>query len=159
VAQRGFTLIELMVVVMIIGIMASAVTISAFPAGARPLQSDARRLIELFRVAHSEVRADGRPITWHATAQGYRFERQQRRDDSGHPLPTAAADAPVDVFAQDDMLRPRPWEAAPVSVAIEPRGAPVITAEWFAPALRITLSSDAGRVVVTRDEAGRYVLQ
>lgn len=158
-AQRGFTLIELMVVVMIIGIMASAVTILAFPGGARPLQADAQRLVELFRLAHSEVRADGRPITWQATPHGYRFERRMRRNDGGHTPPTTVADASLDAFAQDEMLHPRAWQAAPVSVAIEPPGAPVITAEWFAPALRITLSSDAGRVVLTRDEAGRYAIQ
>uniref|UniRef100_UPI0025DEE1F4 prepilin-type N-terminal cleavage/methylation domain-containing protein n=1 Tax=Pigmentiphaga sp. TaxID=1977564 RepID=UPI0025DEE1F4 len=75
---RGFTLIELMVVVVIVGIAAAAVTIRAFPDRRKLLRDDAERLAQLFSVAQGEVRADGRRITWQADEQGYRFVRRAR---------------------------------------------------------------------------------
>ncbi|MBU4613073.1 type II secretion system minor pseudopilin GspH [Achromobacter sp. GG226] len=155
----GFTLIELMVVVAIIGILAGAATLTAFPSRGRDVQADAQRLVELFRLAQSEVHADGRPITWRADADGYRFERRVRTRVPGEPLPTTAADAPWERFDGDAQLRPRPWHSPPVAVRVEPAGPLVFTAEWMAPPLRVELSGDQGRAVIVRDATGRYALE
>lgn len=157
--QAGFTLIELMVVVMIIGIMAGAATISVGSTGTQSVRHDADRLVQLFKIAQGEVRADGRPITWRASDDGYRFERRAREFVPGEPLPTTVAGAPPEVFTEDAQLRPRAWSSPPLSIRLEPPGAPVFTAEWIATPLRITLSGDAGRAVITRDEAGRYAVE
>lgn len=155
--RQGFTLIELLVVVVIIGIMATVVSISVWPRS-NDLRTDAERLAHLFALAQSEVRMDGRPITWRADRNGYRFERQQRHFKPGEPLPTTVAGAPPDVFAHDDRLRPRAWATAPVSVSVRPAAPVVFTHEWILPPMRITLSNDQGHVDIQRDANGQYVV-
>lgn len=155
--NRGFTLIELMVVVVIIGIMATVVTITAFP-NRNDLRTDAQRLLHLFQLAQTEVRMDGRPITWQANRDGYRFERQQRFFQPGEPLPTAVSNAPPDVFTNDASLRPRRWATAPVAVQVQPPGPVVFTHEWILPPMRLVLSNDQGRVTIERDASGRYAI-
>lgn len=156
--SSGFTLIELMVVVVIVGIMATVVSVTAFPAR-NNLNTDAQRLTHLFRLAQTEVRKDGRPITWVADADGYRFERQQRQYRPGEPLPTAAIGAPPDVFAHDQSLRPRAWASAPVKVQTEPPGPVVFSHEWIQPPLRVLLSNDQGQLLIVRDAGGQYHIQ
>jgi general secretion pathway protein H len=74
-AGRGFTMIELLVVVALIAI-ASAVTTLALrdPAAAR-LEREAARLAALLEAARSEARAAGLPARWvpGGAAAGFRF--------------------------------------------------------------------------------------
>ena len=91
--HRGYTLVELLVVMILLGIAAGAVTLSVAPSEERRVTEELLRLGALFRLAQDEARTTGRPITWEAGIDGYRFRR-------GDP-------APID--AGDDPLRPRRW--------------------------------------------------
>ncbi|WP_052355733.1 prepilin-type N-terminal cleavage/methylation domain-containing protein [Castellaniella defragrans] len=78
-AQRGFTLLEMMVVLLIMGIAMGAASVSAFgDPGMRTLRQDAHRLAGLFMAAQTEARAGGGRIAWRPGAQGYAFERLPR---------------------------------------------------------------------------------
>lgn len=157
--QRGFTLIELMVVVVIIGIAATMVGLRAFPDTQRHLREDGERLAQLFAVAQNEVRADGRPIVWQHDAAGYRFVRRAAPPAAVAGVAPVLSRAAPDVFARDELLRPRPWRADAVQVTLEPAGDPVFTAEWIADPLAVSLSDGHATVTVLRTANGGYQVQ
>lgn len=74
-SERGFTLVEVLVVLVIVAIAASMVSLS-IGKGADPLREDARRLADAFTVAEGEARSDGRPIRWLPASGGWSFERR-----------------------------------------------------------------------------------
>ncbi|WP_116522366.1 type II secretion system minor pseudopilin GspH [Achromobacter insuavis] len=152
--ERGFTLIELMVVLVIVGIATAALGLSIRSDPARQLRDDAKRLAESFAAAQGEARGDGRSIAWQADAQGYRFVRGAWALDGAVPLLDTTR---VEDFARDPALRPRPWQAGPVRVS--PAGPVLLTAEWFGPPWRLTLSNAAGQVDVQRDASGRFLVR
>jgi general secretion pathway protein H len=61
---RGFTLVELLVVVAIIGIAAAAVTLAIRDPSATRLEHEAARLATLLDIARAEARASGLPVAW-----------------------------------------------------------------------------------------------
>ncbi len=73
-AQRGFTLIEILVVVFIIGVILGFATLSL---SGRALddraEEEARRLLAVFRLASDEASLTGLELGWLATEEGYRF--------------------------------------------------------------------------------------
>ena len=73
-SERGFTLVEVLVVLVIVAIAASMVSLS-IGKGADPLRADAQRLADAFTVAEGEARSDGRPIRWLPASGGWLLER------------------------------------------------------------------------------------
>ena len=62
--QRGFTLIELMVVVAIVAIAAGLISLSLRDSDATRLDHEAARLSALLEAARAEARASGLPVRW-----------------------------------------------------------------------------------------------
>ncbi len=151
-ARAGFSLIEMMVVLIIIGIAASMLTLSAFPDRNQGLRQEAQRLVELFKLAQIEARTDGRRIEWQFDAEGYRFMRVQR---SAAPTPDRVRHQVLlpDFFEQDPLLRPRRWQTALIRID---GSAMAFTAEWLLPPAQIVLHGDEAQLTIVRDAAGHY---
>lgn len=145
--QRGFTLIELMVVLVIIGIASAAVSLSIKPDPLKLLRQDGERLVQLLQLAQTEARTDGRPITWRWDAKGFGFSR---RADQG---------AGLDRFKDDPHLHQWRWQSPSMEVRVEPRQRVVLNAEWIGEPLQIRLSDGQNSLTVQRSAAGRVQLQ
>ena len=73
--ERGFTLVEMLVVMMIIGLFVGLVTVITRPDDRAILGLEADRLSQLLGLAAAEARLTGRAIAWTAEESGYRFWR------------------------------------------------------------------------------------
>ncbi|MGE7991495.1 prepilin-type N-terminal cleavage/methylation domain-containing protein [Pseudomonas sp. NPDC089554] len=135
--QAGFTLIELMVVLVIVGIASAAISLSIRDDPGKTLRADAQRLAQVLQVAHSQVQADGRSLRWQADSDGYRFLRGAQ------------------VVQDDGPLRPQRWQAAPVSVRLEPNQVLRVSGEWLGEPMRVLLTSGQQQVEVLRDAKGQ----
>jgi general secretion pathway protein H len=73
-AARGFTLLELLVVVAIIAIASAGVSFALRDSQATQLEREAQRLAALLESGRAQSRSSGIPVRWYATAGGFRFE-------------------------------------------------------------------------------------
>ena len=71
--SRGFTLLEMLVVLMIIGLFIGLVSAITQPDDRAQLRLEAERLAQLLDFAATEARLTGRPVAWTADETGYRF--------------------------------------------------------------------------------------
>lgn len=71
--RQGFTLIELMVVLLIMGLFAGLVTTITRPDDRALLRVEAERLAQLLDLAATKSRLTGISIAWTADGPGYRF--------------------------------------------------------------------------------------
>lgn len=72
---RGFTLLEIMLVLLIVAVMAALVVPNMFVSGSARADDEARRLQQTLRLAVSEAMLTGVPIRWTGYATGYVFEQ------------------------------------------------------------------------------------
>lgn len=72
--QRGFTLLELLVVVAIIAIASAGVSFALRDSQATQLEREAQRLAALLESARAQSRSSGVPVRWYPTAAGFKFD-------------------------------------------------------------------------------------
>lgn len=83
---RGFTLLELLVVVMIIGIAVGMATLALRDADANRLEEEGARLAALFEGARARARAEGTEVLWQPKREiGNGFSFTGLPPDSGIP--------------------------------------------------------------------------
>jgi len=105
----GFTLVELMVVMVIIGITLGLATLNAMPSPRQDLQKEAQRIALLLQLARDEAIVRNRLVTFEADSQRYHFlVRNETRWDP---------------IVGDDMLREREFKDAPLQLVLDPPGA------------------------------------
>lgn len=144
---RGFTLIEILVAVVIIGIVMSVAVLSlSLASDDREVRKEARRLMSLLEVAQSDAMLQGREFGIEFTINAYRFveydpELNQWADppfDDSLRLWQLPEDYEVSLFIEDKriLLDPEPK-------VIEYDEGPGIQREQYAPHMLIFSSGDA----------------
>ena len=74
-SARGFTLVEMLVALVIMGLFVGLVTAIVLPGDRDVLRVEAERLAQLLDFAAVEARLTGTTIAWTADGSGYRFSR------------------------------------------------------------------------------------
>jgi len=105
-AARGFTLLELLVVVCIVGVTLGMVTYNIMPSNQQALQNEAQRIALLLQAARDEAIVRNHPIAFEASSEHYSF---QVRNDTGW-----------EAITDDDLMRERPFKVGPMSLLMDP---------------------------------------
>jgi general secretion pathway protein H len=148
----GFTLVEIMVVMVIIGITLGLASLNAIPSPRQDLQDEAQRLTLLLQLARDEAIVRNRLVTFEATPERYHFlVRNETRWDP---------------ITSDDLLRERNFRNSPVTLVLEPSSAGTVNP------LRITfgrepvdkpfvliLASGGNRVAIRADGVGHFTVE
>jgi general secretion pathway protein H len=140
---RGFTLIELMVVVAIIAIAAGITALSLRDPASTRLEREATRLAALLDAARAEARASGLSVRW-------------------QPIPETMRDASGDQFrfiglpASDPL--PTRWLGEGVQAQVVGAAAIVLGPEAVIPPQRIVLTLDKQQLVLATDGLGPFVV-
>ena len=149
---RGFTLVELLVVMVIIGLTLGMATLNAIPSPRQDLEKEARRLALLLQLARDEAIVRNRLVAFEADGQRYRF---MVRNDSGWEQVT-----------RDDLLREREFKNAPLQLLLQPAGTgnPDLLRITFGrePVDRpfvLTLASSGNTVAISADGVGHFTVE
>jgi general secretion pathway protein H len=150
--DRGFTLVEIMVVMVIVGITLGLASLNAIPSPHQDLQAEAQRLTLLLQLARDEAIVRNRPVTFEATPERYHF--LVRNETRWMPI------------TGDDLLREREFKNGPLTLLLDPASAGTVNP------LRITfgrepvdkpfvlvMATGGSRVAIRADGIGHFTVE
>ena len=150
---RGFTLVEVLVVVVIIALLVSVVAVKIAPDARQSLREEATRLAAVLAHARDEAITTGAPLAWQGAGSGYRFVRR-------------AADRTWQPLDRDAALRARELAPGVSLAAIEttagaggPAPVIVLAPTGLSEPFRITLALGPHRVRVSSDGVNAPVIE
>ncbi len=136
-SRRGFTLIEVLVVLLVMGLFVGLASAILRPDDRGLLRIEAGRLAQLLELAAEESRLTGKSIAWSASGSGYRFWRMEG-DAPGFQGASAQEYAQWVEIRDTDLLRartlPQGMMISGLQVENQPAGA----------AMRLEFSSHGG---------------
>jgi len=103
---RGFTLLELLVVLVVMGILLGMVSVNAIPDKKKALQNDAQRIALLLQLAREEAIVRNRPVAFEMDSEQFRFF--VRGDSSWQAL------------TDNDLFRERNFQKSPLVITMRP---------------------------------------
>ena len=150
---RGFTLVELLVVLVIIGITLGLASLKAMPSPRQDLQEEAQRLALLLQLARDEAIVRNRLVAFEANGERYRF--MVRGDTGWEPV------------TRDDLLRERSFKNAPLQLVLEPAGASgssdvlriTFGREPVDKPFLLTMATGNNRVAIRADGVGHFTVE
>ena len=147
--QAGFTLLEMLVVLVIAGIIAGVASMTLTGNPRSDLREEGQRLALLFESASDEAQVRGHPLAWQANTQGYQFV--ERSAEAWRPL-------------RDRLFLARRWSAPISGVAIhyadDKQGASQLEfgVESINLSAVVTLYSPAGQIDIVSTGNGRFTV-
>jgi general secretion pathway protein H len=88
--NRGFTLLELLIVVSLIAIATGAATLALRDSNATALEREADRVLAVVEAARTQSRASGLQLVWLPSADGFRVLGEGQRVDTSRDANAAA---------------------------------------------------------------------
>jgi general secretion pathway protein H len=150
--QRAFTLLELLVVLVIVGITLGAVALNINPSQRQMLYNEAQRIALLMQLARDEAIVRNQALAFESDNLRYRF--LIRQDNEWQPL------------LGDELLRERAYRIAPLNLQMDPVSSNnhlplrvVFGREPVDKAFTLTLSTETTRVVVRADGIGHFEVE
>ena len=149
-SSRGFTLIEMLVVLMIAGLLIAVVALAPSRNKRTDLNEEAQRLATLLESADDEAQVRSASIAWQPVDGGYRFFQ---RAENGKWLPL-----------NDEVLGPHRWDADVTGVSIHYTGGAGIQRVVFGDEsievpVTITLQSGAVSLLVVGTGIGNFAVR
>jgi general secretion pathway protein H len=148
----GFTLVEIMVVMVIIGITLGMVSLNAIPSPRQDLQKEAQRLALLLQLARDEAIVRNRLVTFEATPERYHF--------------LVRTETRWDPIVGDDLLRERAFKGAPLALLLDPSSAGTVNPlritfgrEPVDKPFVLTLASGGNSVAIRADGVGHFTVE
>ena len=78
---RGFTLLEMLVVLVVASIMLTVVTLNLMPSAQTVLREESQRLALLMENGAMSSQAGGQPLAWSGTGNSYRFWKRSKEGE------------------------------------------------------------------------------
>ena len=149
--QRGFTLVELLIVMVVMGIALGMVMVQLMPDHRAPLREEAGRLALLLENAGLEARASGHSLAWSGEKNSYRFFNKNEYGDWVR-------------IDDDSSFRPRTLpegvgigEVSVEEQPLKPGEYILLSANSFAVPFRIRMTSEYGGASVTGKSTGDVI--
>ncbi len=149
-AARGFTLLELLVVLAVVAVSAGLAVLALRDSNATRLEREAVRLAALLEMARAESRVSGTPVRWLPGAA----------TDAQPPVSASAADEPRASFRflglSGQTQLPQRWLDDRVSATVPPPGFLVLGPDAILPAQRLSLRLEDQQIEIGSDGLGPF---